>query len=67
MTKIFYLNPNNYVVNLIKMIYTVDKETGEDMKKLTLSLLILLLSISMIGFTGCKDPEIHEHEFSDSW
>ena len=37
------------------------------MKKLNLSLLILLLSISMIGFTGCKDPEIHEHEFSDSW
>ncbi len=38
------------------------------MKKLNLSLLILLLSISMIGFTGCKDPEpAHEHEFSDSW
>ena len=38
------------------------------MKKLNLSLLILLLSISMIGFTGCKDPEPpHEHEFSDSW
>ena len=37
------------------------------MKKLNLSLLILLLSISMIGFTGCKDPEIHEHTFSDSW
>ena len=37
------------------------------MKKLNLSLLILLLSISMIGFTGCKDPEIHEHSFSDSW
>ena len=38
------------------------------MKKLNLSLLILLLSISMIGFTGCKDPEpAHEHTFSDSW
>ena len=38
------------------------------MKKLNLSLLILLLSISMIGFTGCKAPEPpHEHEFSDSW
>ena len=38
------------------------------MKKLNLSLLILLLSISMIGFTGCKDPELaHEHTFSDSW
>ena len=37
------------------------------MKKLNLSLLILLLSISMIGFTGCKDPEIHEHTFSDAW
>ena len=32
------------------------------MKKLNLSLLILLLSISMIEFTGCKDPEPpHEH------
>ena len=38
------------------------------MKKLNLSLLILLLSISIIGFVGCKDPEpAHEHEFSDSW
>ena len=38
------------------------------MKKLNLSLLIILLSISMIGFIGCKDPEPpHEHEFSDSW
>ena len=38
------------------------------MKKLNLSLLILLLSISMIEFTGCKDPEpAHEHTFSDSW
>ena len=38
------------------------------MKKLNLSLLILLLSISMIGFTGCKDPEpAHEHTFSDAW
>ena len=37
------------------------------MKKLNLSLLILLLSISIIGFVGCKDPEIHEHTFSDSW
>ena len=38
------------------------------MKKLNLCLLILLLSISMIGFTGCKDPEpAHEHTFADSW
>ncbi len=38
------------------------------MKKINLSLLILLLSISMIGFTGCKDPEpAHEHTFSDAW
>ena len=38
------------------------------MKKLNLSLLILLLSISIIGFTGCKDPEpAHEHTFSDVW
>ena len=44
------------------------------MKKLNLSLLIILVSISIIGFVGCKDPEpgkdpepAHEHEFSDSW
>lgn len=50
------------------------------MKKLNLSLLIILVSISIIGFVGCKDPELgkdsepgkapepaHEHEFSDSW
>ena len=38
------------------------------MKKLNLSLLIILVSISIIGFTGCKEPEPpHEHEFSDSW
>ena len=38
------------------------------MKKLNLSLLILLVSISIIGFVGCKDPEpAHEHTFSDSW
>ena len=38
------------------------------MKKLNLSLLILLLSISMIGFTGCKDPEpAHTHKFSNDW
>ena len=38
------------------------------MKKLNLSLLILLVLFSIIGFTGCKDPEpAHSHEFSDSW
>ena len=50
------------------------------MKKLNLSLLIILVSISIICFVGCKDPELgkdpepgkdpgpaHEHEFSDSW
>ncbi len=38
------------------------------MKKLNLSLLIILVSISIIGFVGCKAPEpAHEHEFSDSW
>ena len=38
------------------------------MKKLNLSLVILLAFFSIIGFTGCKDPEpAHEHEFSDSW
>lgn len=38
------------------------------MKKLNLSLLIILVSISIIGFVGCKDPELpHEHTFSDSW
>ena len=37
------------------------------MKKLNLSLVILLAFFSIIGFTGCKDPEIHEHTFSDSW
>ena len=38
------------------------------MKKLNFSLLIILVSISIIGFVGCKDPEpTHEHEFSDSW
>ena len=37
------------------------------MKKLNLSLLIILVIFSMIGFTGCKDPEIHEHTFSESW
>jgi hypothetical protein len=48
-------------------IYTTNKEINF-MKKLNLSLLIILVSISIIGFVGCKDPEpAHEHEFSDSW
>ena len=38
------------------------------MKKLNLSLLILLAFFSIIGFVGCKDPEpAHEHTFSDAW
>ena len=38
------------------------------MKKLNLSLLILLAFFSIIGFTGCKDPEpAHEHTFTEEW
>ena len=37
------------------------------MKKICLILTILLVTVIIFCVTGCKDPEIHEHEFSDSW
>ena len=51
------------------MIYTVDKETGGNMKKQFSWLIVLTIAISLIFcITGCKDPEpMHEHTFADSW
>ena len=37
------------------------------MKKISLILTILLVTVMIFCVTGCKDPEIHEHTFSDSW
>ena len=38
------------------------------MKKLNLSLLIILVFISIIEFTSCKDLEVeHQHKFSEKW
>ena len=38
------------------------------MKKISLILTILLVTVMIFCVTGCKDPEpAHEHTFSDSW
>ena len=38
------------------------------MKKISIILTILLVTVMIFCVTGCKDPEpAHEHEFTDSW
>ena len=37
------------------------------MKKISLILTILLVVCVIFCVTGCKDPEIHEHEFANEW